>query len=124
MRSTFETRLVTLLHKLEAAPICDSAEEAFTLFHQAWLLTNEEHNSPEALLTAWRQQRLCAEHGWQGLNSPVCYRNFDESPSIRIYLHPDGSLVIQRVTPASGSILCAKLGHPRMELAAAPASVY
>ena len=120
MRSTFETRLLTLLKKLEAAPICSSTDAAFTLFHQAWLLTNEEHNSPTELLTHWRSQRLCTEHGWQGIDSPACYRDFDESPSTRIYLHSDGGLVIQRMAPASGGILYAKLGGPQMQPALTP----
>lgn len=114
MRSTFETRLVTLLKKLEAAPACNCTEAAFALFHTAWLATNEEHKSPDALLAHWRSLRLCAEHGWQGLYTQVCYRDFEESPNTRVHLHPDGSLVIQRIGPVRGTILCAKQGHPRM----------
>ncbi|WP_370678570.1 hypothetical protein [Comamonas sp. GB3 AK4-5] len=120
MRSTFETRLVTLLNKLEAAPLCGNADAAFALFHAAWLATNEAHKSPPALLAHWRSQRLCSEHGWQDLHTQAAHLSFAESPNIRVYLHADGGIVIQRMAPACGSILCAKLGQARMELAAVP----
>ncbi|MEG2046901.1 MAG: hypothetical protein RR100_08650 [Comamonas sp.] len=112
MLSTFETRLATLLKKLEAAPSCDSAEAAFTLFRDLWVASNVEHDSPSSLLDYLRNRRFCAEHGWQGLSTGVSYLDNSESPDTRLYLHLDGSIVIQRLTPDSNTILFSKPGRP------------
>ncbi|MBP7353283.1 hypothetical protein [Comamonas sp. UBA7528] len=111
MLSTFETRFSTLLKKLEAAPSCDNAEAAFTLFRDLWVASNEEHASPSSVLEYLRSRRFCAEHGWQGLSTGVCYVDNSESPDTRLYLHQDGSIVIQRLTPDSSTILFSKPGR-------------
>lgn len=112
MLSTFETRLATLLKKLDAAPSCDSAQAAFTLFRDLWVASNVEHDSPKSLLDYLRNRRFCAEHGWQGLSTGVSYLDNSESPDTRLYLHLDGSIVIQRLTPQSSTILFSKPGRP------------
>ena len=112
MLSTFETRLATLLKKLDAAPSCDSAQAAFTLFRDLWVASNAEHDSPRRLLEYLRNRRFCAEHGWQWLSTGVSYLDNSESPDTRLYLHLDGSIVIQRLTPGSSTILFSKPGRP------------
>lgn len=111
MISSFDTRLVTLLKKLEMAPACDSAESAFRLFVDQWLAANVHHESPEKAQEYIRSRRLCAEHGWKGLGSSLCYVDCSEMPNVRLYLHADGSIVIQRMDPGANSILFTKPGR-------------
>ena len=114
MISSFDTRLATLLKKLEMAPACDSAESAFSLFTEQWLAANVDHESPEKALAYIRSRRLCAEHGWVGVGSSVCYIDSSEMAHIRLYLHFDGSIVLQRLEPSAGNvILFTKPGRPR-----------
>lgn len=113
MLSTFETRLTTMLKKLETAPSCDSAEAAFALFRDLWVATNVEHESPISVIERLRGRRFCVEHGWQGLSTGASYVDSSESPDLRIYLHSDGAIVLQRISPQSSTIVFAKPGRPR-----------
>lgn len=113
MLSTFETRLATLLKKLDAAAPCDSAETAFALFHSQWLRTHEEHDSPLQTMEFLRSRRLSADQGWEGVGSEVAYLDSSEDPQTRIYLHRDGSIVVQHITEHSSTILFSKPGRPR-----------
>lgn len=111
MLSSFETRLTTLLKKLENAPACDSMEAAFDQFWAQWLQANIDHESPDTLLNGIRNRRLNAEQGWQGVGTPVCYLDCSEMPDMRLYLHSDGTIVIQHMEPGIGSILFSKPGR-------------
>lgn len=110
MLSTFDTRFSTLLKKLESAPACTSAQEAFDAFKQLWLDSNVEHESPADVLEHVKSRKLIAEHGWQGIGTSLCYVDLAEAPEIRVYLHSDGSIVVQRMAPGNGSILFTKPG--------------
>ena len=110
MLSTFDTRFSTLLKKLESAPSCSSAQEAFDVFKQLWLESNIEHESPEKTLEHVKSRKLVAEHGWQGIGTSLCFVNIAEAPDIRVYLHSDGSIVVQRMAPGNGTILFSKHG--------------
>ena len=113
MLSTFETRMATLLKGLDAAGACDSAETAFAQFNSQWLHANEVHDSPARMLEYLRSRRMCEEQGWQGLGTEVAYLDCNESPETRVHLHRDGTIVIQRITAHSSSILYSKPGRPR-----------
>jgi len=117
MISSFDTRLNTLLKKLDAATACDSAESAFELLCTHWLETNIEHESPASMQHYIRSRRLVAEQGWKGLETTVCYLDSSEMPSIRLYLHQDGTIVIQRIESSNSNILYSKPGRPHLTLA-------
>lgn len=89
---------------------CHSALEAHDLICAAWLEVNVHYGAGERFLRRLRDRRLCAEHGWKDLDSDPCYWDSWEQPSIRIHLHQDGSIVIQRFSGEAAKILYAQTG--------------
>jgi hypothetical protein len=116
MLSTFETRFSTLLKKLKRPQLRQRGSGIHPV-RDLWVASNEEHASPSSVLEYLRSRRFCAEHGWQGLSTGVCYVDNSESPDTRLYLHQDGSIVIQRLAGRS-TILFPSPGAAKAEQAA------
>ena len=94
-----------LVDRLQKAPACSTAQEAHDMLMAAWQDVHRECQSSPRYQAALAKRRLCAEHGWRDLDKSVCYFDSDEQPPVRVYLHQDGSVVIQRMEQSNIEIL-------------------
>ncbi len=109
MQHSFDQLLDVLLSRLEAAPACASREQAFEQLQALWLQTHIYFAMPEADLRRIRSRRLSEAHGWKNLDHDPCYLDHDK-PGVRIYLHRDGSMVIQRAREGGSQIIFSRQG--------------
>ena len=94
-----------LVARLLKAPPCSSAQEAHDMLMAAWQEVHRTCQSSPRYQAALAKRRLCEEHGWRDLDKSVCYFDSDEQPPVRVYLHQDGSVVIQRMEQSNIEIL-------------------
>ena len=93
---SIEQRFLTLLGQLKHMPPCSSRQEAHDMLLLLWMRICEGAGARRQLLNSMRQRTLCAEHGWKNLDKSPCYWDSETTPGIRIYLHANGTIVIQR----------------------------
>lgn len=105
LHHSFDMQVDMLIARLQKAPACSSAQEAHDALLGAWQQVHRDCQSSPRYQAALAKRRLCAEHGWRDLDKAACYFDSDEQPPIRIYLHRDGSMVIQRMEKANADIL-------------------
>lgn len=101
----FDLRLHDWLSKVEAAQPCHCQQDAHDLIMNLWAQTNFEGGASEDFVQSLRRKRLCAEHGWQGLDSDVAFADIESSFSVRVHLHIDGGIVIQSIEEDAPQIL-------------------
>ncbi|MEG2045766.1 MAG: hypothetical protein RR100_02855 [Comamonas sp.] len=102
---SFEMRVAMLVERLQHIRPCASAQEAHDVVIEEWRQVHRDCHISPRYLALLDNRSLCAEHGWHDLDQPVCYFDSDELPPMRIYLHRDGSIVIQRMQPDNVQIL-------------------
>lgn len=102
---SFDSRLHSWLGKIEAAEPCHSQQDAHDLIMRLWVQVNLEVGAGEDLIQELNKRRLCMEHGWQGLDSDVAFANIEENLRVRVYLHNDGSIVVQAIEEHAFRIL-------------------
>ncbi|MBF6630902.1 MAG: hypothetical protein ITG01_07090 [Comamonas sp.] len=95
---------------LEKAEPCSSRQAAFELVHSTWLEVNSASIIPDQGIDAFRNMQICAEDGWQNLDGDPCFLTSIEHTGLGLYLHNNGTFVIQDLSCASCQILIAKLG--------------
>lgn len=91
-----EDRFFTLLGQLKHMPPCSSRQQAHDILLLLWMRICEDAGARRDLLNRMRQRTLCAEDGWKNLDKSPCYWDSDTTPGVRIYLHANGTIVIQR----------------------------
>ena len=102
---SFDSRLHSWLGKIEAAQPCHSQQDAHDLIMSLWVQVNLEVGAGEELIQELRMKRLCIEHGWKGLDSDVAFIDLEPNVRVRVYLHRDGSIVIQAIEEHTFHIL-------------------
>lgn len=112
MQHSFQQLLDMLLSRLEAAPACSTREQAFEQLQALWLQTHIYFALPEAELRRIRSRRLSESHGWKDLDCDPCHLDHDSDACVRIYLHRDGGIVIQRVRDGGNQIIFSRQGLP------------
>lgn len=112
MQYSFDQLLDMLLSLLEAAPACSSRDQAFEQLRTLWLQTHTYFAAPESELRRIAGRRLVEPHGWRDLDKDPCYLDHDpgNGSALRIYLHRDGGMVIQRLQDDGRQILFSRLG--------------
>ena len=112
MQYSFDQLLDMLLSLLEAAPACSSREQSFEQLRTLWLQTHSYFAAPESELRRLAGRRLVELHGWKDLDKDPCYLDHDpgNGSALRIYLHRDGGMVIQRLQGDGRQILFSRLG--------------
>lgn len=91
-----EDRFFALLGQLKHMPPCSSRQEAHDMLLLLWMRICEGAGARRHLINGMRQRTLCPEHGWKNLDKSPCYWDSGKSLGIRIYLHANGTIVIQR----------------------------
>lgn len=108
-------RIFTFLSEMEKAPPCKNREEAFDLVKKLWIDANLSMNATKSELRSFIDLQLHKEHGWQDLDRDPCYLPSIQQTDVRLYLHLDGTIVIQRMEPGVHPILLHKLGANRLK---------
>ncbi|MGE8397150.1 MAG: hypothetical protein ACN6NT_06075 [Comamonas sp.] len=98
--TTYERRFFALLKIIEQQPRCSNRQEAHDQLLKVWILVCQEHLLPKGLIEKMFFRSLSAQHGWHDLDKDPCYWDSKTSPGVRIYLHDNGEIVIQRINDA------------------------
>lgn len=105
LQYSFASRLNSWIKHLKAAEPCESQQGAYALVIENWVRVNSDMGAPPQFLQALRRRRLCEEHGWHGVGTNVAYWDLDDVQSVRIYLHDDGTIVVQQMDADNLQIL-------------------
>jgi len=98
-------RVAMLVERLQHIRPCSSAQQAHDVVVAQWRQVHEDCKISPRYLALLEARRLCPEHGWHDLDKAACYFDSQELPPMRIYLHRDGGIVIQRMQPDNIEIL-------------------
>lgn len=101
----FDVLSTELLVRLNKARPCESQQEAFVLLKAEWIIVNLKAGASEDRIRSIASRRLCLEHGWVGLGTRLAYQDHIHHQQIRIYLHMDGAIVIQRMASGREEVL-------------------
>ena len=101
-----------LFERLQKAKPFSSREEAFIWLRDAWVFIHMEAGASKRRINIMKGARICKEQGWRDIDQDVCYLTSPENPPLRLYLHCDGSIVIQQMFTERNEILIAKPGLP------------
>ena len=114
-----------LYERLLKAPAFSNRQEVEAWLRDTWLDIHTEAGASKSRLTILQRARICPEQGWQDTDQDVCYLQSTEAPPIRIYVHNDGSVVVQQMHTLRNEILLAKPGarHKMHTAPAAPACI-
>lgn len=111
--TTSERRFYALLKAVESEPSCSSRQEAHDMLLRHWIAVSEKYGLPGPLIRKMHARGLRPEHGWRDLDQNPCYWESRTTPGVRIYLHDNGQIVMQRINDPSGhEILYLKTSHP------------
>lgn len=99
-----------LLEQLEQVPSFTSREEAFNWLRDAWVALHVAAGVNKKRIQIMQGARLCAEQGWRDITKNVCHLTSPEEPPLRLYLHRDGTIVLQQMYTERNEIIFAKPG--------------
>lgn len=94
---TYERRFYALLKAIESEPRCTSRQEAHDMLLKHWILVSHKQLLPEPLIKTMSLRNLSEECGWRNLEKNPCYWDSKTTPGVRIYLHDNGQIVMQRI---------------------------
>lgn len=107
-----ERRFSDFLASIQSIPACSSRQEAHDVLLEHWIKTCRKFGLSRQLLATMQHRSLCAEHGWQDLDKDPCFWDSRTAPGVRIYLHRNGQIVMQKTNDAAGNeILFFKTGR-------------
>lgn len=101
-----------LLERLQAHPPFSSRDEAAQWLRDAWVELHIEAGASPRRIRILRGAKICKEQGWVDIEQKVCYLQSYDTPPVRLYLHADGSIVLQQMMTSQNQILFAKPGKP------------
>lgn len=110
MQYSSEHLLNELVISLANQPLCASREEAYEAILKSWLHINERNGSPVNQIQHILARRMCTEHGWENLHADPCYVDSFIAPAVRVNLHHNGTIVIQRMDCQPPQVLSVLLG--------------
>lgn len=104
-------RIFAFLTRLENAAACNTREQAFELVKSLWIDANLIFETPNHDMRSFTELALHESHGWRDLECDPCYLPNIAGTDVWLYLHHDGTIVIQRMESHSQPILLHKLGQ-------------
>jgi hypothetical protein len=110
MTETQIRRIYDFLAAMELAPACHSREEAFALVQKIWLNVNTKFATADQAMRNFSKLSLKNPDEWQDLDKDPCYLNNIDHSELRLYLHLDGTIVIQEMRGDFHAILLNKQG--------------
>lgn len=103
----FERRAVAFLKRIEGMKPCASRQQAYESLLAHWHAVESTYHDDKAYLDALLKKKMTAENDWHCLEGNPCYWQSPKAPQLRIYVHDDGAIVIQRLGAREGRILFA-----------------
>ena len=101
---------------LQTPPFANRQEVEIWL-RDTWLDIHTDAGAGKQRLAILRHARICPEQGWRDVDKDVCYLDSPETPPIRMFVHNDGTLVVQQMHTDRSEILFAKHGaKPKVRL--------
>lgn len=113
MKVDYFRTIALWLKILERSEPCSTREQAFEMYMSTWLQAAIEGGAESDYQSFVKSRRLVAEHGWFNLDGNPCWWDSDSDPVTRIYLHSNGSLVVQLLKTEGREILFASVGTGR-----------
>lgn len=99
-----------LLARLQNAKPFASREAAAIWLRDEWVKIHIAAGASKRRITILQSARICQEQGWRDIDKEVCYLTSPDNPPLRLYLHQDGSIVLQQLQTERNEILFAKPG--------------
>lgn len=93
----FERRAVAFLKRVEAMEPCASRQQAYESLLKHWHAVESSYHDDKDYLDALLHKTMSEENDWHCLDSNPCYWQSPKVPQLRIYVHDDGAIVIQRL---------------------------
>ncbi len=97
MHYEFERRVVAFLKRIESMSPCISRQQAYEELLAHWHAVESCYRDDKALLDALRRKKMTPENDWHCLDGNPCYWQSPKAPQMRVYIHDDGAIVIQRL---------------------------
>ncbi|WP_159915525.1 hypothetical protein [Pantoea sp. 18069] len=93
----FERRAVAFLKRIESMAPCSSRQQAYDSLLAHWHAVESNYHDDQAYLDALLHTKMSLENNWHGLDGNPCYWQSPRVPQLRVYIHDDGAIVIQRL---------------------------
>ena len=93
----FERRAIAFLKRIENMAPCTSRQQAYNSLLAHWHAVESDYHDDQAYLDGLLHTQMSAENNWHCLDSNPCYWQSPRAPQLRIYIHDDGAIVIQRL---------------------------
>lgn len=93
----FERRAVAFLKRIESMAPCSSRQQAYDSLLAHWHAVESSYHDDPAYLDGLLHTQMSAENNWHCLDGNPCYWQSPRAPQLRIYIHDDGAIVIQRL---------------------------
>lgn len=106
-----------LLERLQKAKPFASREEVVNWLRDEWVAIHMEAGASKQRIAILKSARICKEQGWQDIDKDVCFLQSPEAPPLRLYLHKDGSIVLQQLFTERNEIIFAKPGKVPVPMA-------
>ena len=94
---TYERRFFALLAAIDSMPRCTTRQQAHDLLLHSWIQICSKYGLTKSQAERMALRTICPEHGWKDIDQTPCYWDSKTSPGVRIYLHDDGTIVMQRI---------------------------
>ena len=76
----------------------------------AWVQIHIEAGGSKRRIAIMQSARICPEQGWRDIDKDACYLTSPDTPPLRLYLHRDGTVVLQQLCNQRNEIIFAKPG--------------
>ncbi|MCD2511693.1 hypothetical protein [Comamonas endophytica] len=93
----FERRAVAFLKRVEGMEPCASRQQAYDSLLRHWHAVESSYHDDKAYLDALLKKKMSEDNDWHCLDGDPCYWQSPKVPQLRIYIHDDGAIVIQRL---------------------------
>lgn len=102
-----------LLERLQSAAPFASRSEAEIWLRNTWLHIHADAGASSQRMRLLQHARICEEQGWRDVDKDVCFLQSPEYPPLRLFVHHDGAIVLQRIFTDKNEILMAKPGKSK-----------
>ena len=93
------------LTKLQQHPVPTNRDEAFQAIKTCWSESMLAYGASTEWLHAYLATTMTEECGWRNLDADPCYWDNQYRQSIRIYVHRNGTIIMQRKNSEDPQIL-------------------
>lgn len=105
LENCIELVFAVYVRKLEAQPIPTDRETASQLIHSFWRETMMEYGASEKWAREFDATGMTEKDGWKNLDADPCYWDNQYQKKIRIYVHNNGTIIMQRRNSEDPKIL-------------------